>query len=64
MAKFLNKAGFVLETEDADKIQCYKAKGLKEYIEEPQPVQEVEIEDEYTVKPVKKPATKKKTTKK
>lgn len=60
MAKFLTKAGLLVETDDADKIECYKAKGLKEFIEEPQPAQDVEIADEYTVKPAKK----KKNTKK
>lgn len=60
MAKFLNKAGFILETNDLDKIECYKAKGLKELIDEPLPVQDVEPTDDFTVKPAKK----KKVTKK
>lgn len=61
MAKFLNKAGLLIETTDKDKIECYKAQGLKEFIEEPQPKQEkVEIADDFVVKPAKK----KKVTKK
>lgn len=60
MAKFLNKAGLIIETNDKDKIECYKAQGLKEYITEPQPKQEVEIESDYVLKPAKK----KKVTKK
>ena len=59
MAKFLTKAGLVVETSDKDKIECYKAKGLKEFVEEPQPKQNVEVADDYVVKPAKK----KKTTK-
>ena len=54
MAKFLTKAGLVIETNDKDKIECYKSKGLQEFIEEPQPKQDVEIADEYIVKPAKK----------
>lgn len=54
MAKFLNKAGIVIETDDKDKIECYKAKGLVEFVEEPQPKQEVEIAEEYVVRPAKK----------
>lgn len=54
MAKFLNKAGLLIETNDADKIACYRAKKLAEIVEEPQPKVEVEIKDEYTIKPVKK----------
>ena len=60
MAKFLSKAGIILETDDINKIECYKAKGLKEFTEEPQPLQDVEVADEYVVRPAKK----KKTTKK
>ena len=61
MAKFLTKAGLLVETNDADKIACYKAKGLTEVIDEPQPKQEnVEIADDFVVKPAKK----KKVTKK
>lgn len=59
MAKFLTKAGLLIETNDADKIECYKAKGLKEITEEPQPVQDVEVAGDYTVKPAKKKTTKK-----
>lgn len=54
MAKFLNKAGLVLETNDAVKIECYKAAGLTELKEEPQPEQKVEVADEFTVRPAKK----------
>lgn len=61
MAKFLNKAGLIIETNDEAKIECYKAKGLTEYVEDPQPKQEVEVADDYIVRPAKK---KKKTTKK
>lgn len=64
MAKFLNKAGLLIETNDADKIACFQAKGLHEFIDEPQPVQDVEIADDFTVKPAKKKTTTKKTTKK
>ena len=60
MAKFLTKAGLLVETTDADKIECYKAKGLTEFIEEPEPIQNVEVADDYVVKPAKK----KKNTKK
>ena len=60
MAKFLNRAGFVLETDDKSKIECYKARGLKELVDEPQPPQDVEVAEEYVVRPAKK----KKTTKK
>lgn len=60
MAKFLNKAGLLIETNDKDKIECYKAQGLKEFKTEPQPKQEVEIADDFIVKPAKK----KKVTKK
>lgn len=60
MVKFLNNAGLVIETNDAAKIECYKAKGLAEYVEDPQPKQEVEVADDYIVRPAKK----KKTTKK
>lgn len=59
MTKFLTKAGLLIETNDADKIECYKAKGLHEITEEPQPVQNVEVADDYTVKPAKKKTTKK-----
>lgn len=55
--KFLNKAGIILETNDPDRIECFKAQGLQEYIENPQPSQKnVKIVDEFTVKkkPVKK----------
>ena len=54
MALFLNNAGLLIETDDIIKIECFRAKGLKEIVEEPHPVQEVEVEDEYTVKPAKK----------
>lgn len=54
MAKFLTKAGLVLETNDKDKIECYKAKGLIEVKTEPQPVQDVEVADDFVVKPAKK----------
>lgn len=60
MAKFFTKAGLVIETNDKDKIECYKAKGLKEFIEEPQPEQNVEVADEFVVKPAKKKAIKRK----
>lgn len=59
MAKFLTKAGTIIETTDKDKIECYKAKGLIEYIQEPQPKQEVKIADDYTVRPAKKKKAKK-----
>lgn len=59
MAKFLTKAGLVVETNDAIKIECYKAKGLQELINEPQPVQDVEIADDFVVKPAKKKNAKK-----
>lgn len=59
MAKFLTKAGAVIETTDKDKIECYKAKGLIEYIQEPQPTQEVEATDDYIVRPAKKKKAKK-----
>lgn len=59
MAKFLTKAGTVIETTDKDKIECYKAKGLVEYIQEPQPKQEVEVIDDFVVKPAKKKKAKK-----
>lgn len=61
MVKFINKAGLMFETNDKDKIECYRAKGLTEVKTEPQPIQEVEITDDFTVKPAKK---KKKVTKK
>jgi hypothetical protein len=57
MAKFFTKAGILIESDDFDKIECYKSKGLEEYIENPQPVQNVEIADEYTVRPAKKKTT-------
>ena len=60
MAKFLTKAGLLLETDDNDKIECFKSQGLKEVFEEPQPVQNVEIADDFVVRPAKK----KKVTKK
>lgn len=60
MAKFLNNAGLIIETDDIVKIECYKAKGLKELIIESQPTQEVEAIDDFTIKPAKK----KKVTKK
>ena len=59
MAKFLTNAGIIIETNDRDKIECFKAKGLEEYKPEPQPVQEVEATDDYVVKPAKKKASKK-----
>lgn len=59
MVKFLSKAGIILETDDQAKIECYKAKGLKELINEPQPIQDVEVAEDYIVRPAKK---KKKTT--
>lgn len=59
MAKFLNRAGLLIETNDKDKIECYRQKKLTEIIEEPQPKQEVKVEDEYTIKPVKKKKGKK-----
>ena len=54
MAKFLTRAGLIIETDDKDKIECYKQKGLREYIEDPQPLQDVEVADEYVVRPAKK----------
>ena len=60
MALFLNNAGLLIETDDAIKIECFRAKGLKEINEEPQPVQDVEVEDDFTVKPAKKKAKGKK----
>ena len=60
MAQFLTKAGLIIETDDKEKIECYRAKGLEEFITEPQPKQEVEIESDYVLKPAKK----KKVTKK
>lgn len=60
MAKFLTRAGIVIETNDKDKIECYKAQGLSEYVYDPQPIQDVEIAEEYVVRPAKK----KKVTKK
>jgi hypothetical protein len=60
MAKFLTKAGLLIETNDKDKIECYKAKGLTEITEEPKPIQAVEVADDFVVKPAKK----KKVTKK
>lgn len=60
MVKFLSKAGIILETDDQTKIECYKSKGLKEVIDEPQPLQDVEVAEDYVVRPAKK----KKTTKK
>lgn len=54
MAKFLTKAGLLLETNDKDKIECFKAKGLKEITEEPKPTQDVEVADDFVVKPAKK----------
>ena len=57
MARFINGAGLILETNDKTKIECYKAKGLKELDE--QPKQElVEVADEYTVKKKKARKTK------
>ena len=54
MAKFLTQAGIILETDDKDKIECYKAKGLEEYVENPLPLQDVEVAEEYVVRPAKK----------
>ena len=54
MAKFLNKAGLLLETNDTDKIECYKAQGLTEITEEPQPTHAVEATDDYVIRPAKK----------
>lgn len=54
MAKFLSKAGLILETNDADKIECYRVQGLVEIKQEPQPKQEVEIANDYIVRPAKK----------
>ena len=54
MAKFLNKAGLILETNDPDKIECYKAKGLVELTNEPQPEQKnVVVDSDYVVRPAK-----------
>lgn len=52
--KFLNKAGILFETDDLDKIDCFKAKGLIELKDEPQPAQDVEIKDDYTIRKVVK----------
>lgn len=54
MAKFLSKAGLVLETNDADKIECYRAQGLVEIKQEPLPEQNVEVASDYVVRPAKK----------
>lgn len=54
MAKFLTKAGLILETNDADKIECYRAKGLVELKQEPLPKQDVEVASDYVVRPAKK----------
>ena len=54
MAKFLSKAGLILETNDPDKIECYRVQGLVEIKQEPQPKQEVEIANDYIVRPAKK----------
>ena len=63
MAKFLTKAGLVIETEDAEKIEVYKAKGLTEFKTEPQPEQkEVIVTDDFIVK--KAPVKTKKGSKK
>ena len=60
MAKFVNKAGVIIETNDKDKIELFRAKKLKELKIEPQPKQEeVQIVDDYTVKPKKKKVAKK-----
>ena len=62
MAKFLTQAGLEIETNDKDKIECYRAKGLKEVKIEPQPIQEdVKPVDDYVVAktPKKKKVTKK-----
>ena len=58
MAKFLTQAGVVIETTDKDKIECFKNKGLNELIDEPQPKQNVEVADDFIVKPAKKKAKK------
>ena len=56
--KFLNKAGVIIETNDADKIECFRTQGLREYVENPLPSQEdVKVSDEFVVK--KKPVKKK-----
>lgn len=60
MAKFLTKAGLIIETEDKDKIECLKSKGLREFVEEPQPIQDVEVASDYAIRPAVK---KKKPTK-
>ena len=59
MAQYLSKAGFILQTNDKDKIEVYKAKGLKEVTEEPQPPQDdIKPEDEFIVRKAKKPVKK------
>ncbi len=64
MAKFLTKSGLEIVTTDKDKIECYRAKGLKEVKIEPQPIQEdVKPVDDYVVAK-KTPVKKKKVTKK
>lgn len=54
MARFITKAGLIIESSDMDKINMFRAKGLKEAVIEPQPKQEVEVADEYTIRPAKK----------
>ena len=64
MAKFLNAAGLLIETTDADKIECYRAKGLQEVISEPQPEQkDIEVTDDFVVRPAKKKKSTKGTKK-
>ena len=55
MAQFINKAGILFETDDNDKIEVFRAKGLKEISREPQPLQDdIKPEEEFVVRKAKK----------